>query len=650
MRERVIYYSEDDLAIGLNLGSAVEVLNVFTPDKDYSLEDLVELFHVNQIITKANKPNDWTKEMISAYNRRAELLKPTICNQLSAYPTDKLIDDYRQLSSVYKSSFWKIIDLYGLKMLNENIVRTLIDQDIINLRYLLEVKKFAVKYNKIAAEHLRSHSKEAVEWILSEKAEIHNSTYHHVYIPTSFTDNDKEVAVISYLKSEGPNLNYVNLLLDSKAITLSPPTKLLAQEVQKRLNKDVLEEGVVVRTNWTFKISSADNIPPKTFKVIDGEPHLIYSHKYISSLPSESVVPVLMRLLEFIDEYEMIELVNKVPTHFSLIDLAGFASKDAYNFYSESDLMNQLAVGKMTMFYKELKNEDRPLEHCLEIYYNKLNSDFGYNNGKIDLPSEGTSFEEKVRTLTSEVEAIMRRFQAFVKYGFVNDELADAMDSMNIEEVGSLVKYKYVYQNFEADSTLLTIQRLLFSDQTMLDYVGKYKNKRLGNLYNLLQSGANVRKADYKLYHQEQVKYLLDKHILYENDDGFLHIVDSDLASFLYELYTKGSCFFWGYTRSVKEWIMQRTNEGELEIGSSLLSRPEQDWLSYYWDNSKFSNSLAIRNRYAHGRKYGANAQSDYITVLMITCILVVKIYQDLGVRKLLKEMDEGKKDNMEIK
>ena len=95
---------------------------------------------------------------------------------------------------------------------------------------------------------------------------------------------------------------------------------------------------------------------------------------------------------------------------------------------------------------------------------------------------------------------------------------------------------------------------------------------------------------------------------------------------------------------------MQRTNEGELEIGSSLLSRPEQDWLSYYWDNSKFSNSLAIRNRYAHGRKYGANAQSDYITVLMITCILVVKIYQDLGVRKLLKEMDEGKKDNMEIK
>lgn len=62
MRERVIYYSEDDLTIGLNLGPAVEVLNVFTPDKDYSLEDLVELFHVNQIITKAKKPNDWTKD------------------------------------------------------------------------------------------------------------------------------------------------------------------------------------------------------------------------------------------------------------------------------------------------------------------------------------------------------------------------------------------------------------------------------------------------------------------------------------------------------------------------------------------------------------------------------------------------------------
>lgn len=47
MRERVTYYSEDDLTIGLNLGPAVEVLNVFTPEKGYSLEDLVELFHVN---------------------------------------------------------------------------------------------------------------------------------------------------------------------------------------------------------------------------------------------------------------------------------------------------------------------------------------------------------------------------------------------------------------------------------------------------------------------------------------------------------------------------------------------------------------------------------------------------------------------------
>ena len=185
MRERVTYYSEDDLTIGLNLGPAVEVLNVFTPEKGYSLEDLVELFHVNQIITKANKPNDWTKEMISTYSSRAELLKPTICNQLSAYPSEKLVDDYKQLTYVYKRSFWKIIDLYGLKMLNENIVRTLIDQDVINLRYLLEVKKFAGKYNKIAAEYLRSHSKEAVEWILSETAEIHNSTYHHVYIQGS---------------------------------------------------------------------------------------------------------------------------------------------------------------------------------------------------------------------------------------------------------------------------------------------------------------------------------------------------------------------------------------------------------------------------------------------------------------------------------
>ena len=638
MRERVIYYSEDDLTIGLNLGPAVEVLNVFTPDKDYSLEDLVELFHVNQIITKANKPNDWTKDMISTYSSLAELVKPTICNQLSTYPTDKLIDDYKQLSYVYKRSFWKIIDLYGLNMLNENIVRTLIDQDIINLRYLLEVKKFAVKYNKIAAEHLRSHSKEAVEWIVSEKAEIHNSTYHHVYIPTSFTDNDKEAAVKSYLKSERPNLNYVNLLLDSKAITLSPPTKLLAKEVQKRLNKDVLEKGVVVRTNWTFKISSADNIPPKAFKLIDGEPYLIYSHKYISSLPSEIVVPELMFLLGFIDEYGMIELINKKPYHTGIMDLAGIKSKDAYNFYSDSALMNRLAVGQMATFYKELKGEDRPLEHCLKIYYDKLKYDFGYNSGIISLPTEGTNFEEKVKALTPEVEAVMRRYQTFVEYGDVTDELTDVMDTIKIEEVGSLVENKYVYQSFQADPKFIYMMRLLFSDQTLLDFVGEYKDKRLGNFFNLLTSGAKVRLTDYKDHYQSHIRFLLGEHILHEDNNGFLNFVDNDVACFLHQLYYKGSALFWGYPQSVKKWIIQKVKVDDLEFGSSLLSRPEQDWLSYYWDNSKFSNSLAIRNRYAHGRKSGSNPEADYLIVLMIACILVVKIYNDLTIANMLKE------------
>lgn len=647
MRERVTYYSEDDLTIGLNLGPAVEVLNVFTPKKDYSLEDLVELFHVNQIITKANKPNDWTKEMISAYNSRAELLKPTICNQLSAYPTDKLVDDYMQLSYVYKRSFWKIIDLYGLKMLNENIVRTLIDQDVINLRYLLEVKKFAGKYNKIAAEYLRSHSKEAVEWILSETAEIHNSTYHHVYIPASFTDNDKEVVVISYLKSEHPNLNYVNLLLDSKAITLSPPTKLLAQEVQKRLNKDVLEEGVVVRTNWTFKISSAENIPPKTFKVIDGEPYLIYSHKYIFSLPSESVVPELMFLLGFIDEYGMIELINKKPSHIGIMDLAGIKSKDAYNFYSESALMNRLAVGQMAAFYKELKGEKRPLERCLKIYYDKLNSDFGYNSGTISLSTEGTNYEEKVKTLTPEVEALMRRYQTYVEYGNVTDELTDVMDTIKIEEVGSLVKHKYVYEKAATDSDFFRMQRLLFSDQTLLDYVGEYKDKRLENFFNLLTSGAKVRLDDYGKPYQPSIKFLLKENILKYDDKGFLSFEDLNVARFLHDLYYRGSVLLWSYPQSVKEWIIQKVNVGDLELGSSLLSRQEQDWLSYYWDNSKFSNSLAIRNRYAHGRKYGSNAENDYLIVLMITSILVVKIYSDLSIAKMLKDAGEEKELNM---
>jgi hypothetical protein len=70
-----------------------------------------------------------------------------------------------------------------------------------------------------------------------------------------------------------------------------------------------------------------------------------------------------------------------------------------------------------------------------------------------------------------------------------------------------------------------------------------------------------------------------------------------------------------------------------LNAYSGLFCKQEADYLSFYYDNSKFVNAMALRNGYEHGYFDGLTEEqhkTNYYIGLMLLGIVTIKINDDL--------------------
>ena len=65
-----------------------------------------------------------------------------------------------------------------------------------------------------------------------------------------------------------------------------------------------------------------------------------------------------------------------------------------------------------------------------------------------------------------------------------------------------------------------------------------------------------------------------------------------------------------------------------INFGATLLSKPEQDYFNYIFNNSEHGNALGLRNKYAHGNQPNdeEKIKKDYYTILRMLILIVMKI------------------------
>lgn len=77
---------------------------------------------------------------------------------------------------------------------------------------------------------------------------------------------------------------------------------------------------------------------------------------------------------------------------------------------------------------------------------------------------------------------------------------------------------------------------------------------------------------------------------------------------------------------------------------SSLLSKPEQEYINYTLNKSQFNNGLDLRNRYSHTQPKSAENDKtheyNYMIFLRLLILFVIKINDDFCLADMLSKRE----------
>ena len=91
------------------------------------------------------------------------------------------------------------------------------------------------------------------------------------------------------------------------------------------------------------------------------------------------------------------------------------------------------------------------------------------------------------------------------------------------------------------------------------------------------------------------------------------------------------------YSPSLRKQVASLVEAGDLCYGSTLFSKPEQNYLNYILNKKEYSNGLDLRNKYAHDTcpLDEKTQQYDYWELQKIMVLIILKINEELCLKTL---------------
>ena len=253
-RYRIQYFSQNDLSIVWYLQQIEKLLiNLDTLTLVKDINDILELYHIKKYIDNGNYLPSWEKDYIDSLKSMVDSFSGIIVKYLQEIPKEALFDYYKLIDWGYTESFWEVVVKYNLlHLIDESFLDNVLAEDR-NLRLILQQKQIVSKFGTYLKNKMMNNSLSA-HILLDQYARCSITDNSSIYFfPSTLTVTDKEKIIVDFLNQNNPNLNYVRLVMQIKdkanQIVLTPKTRLLAQDVEKRLNEQLLNKANATATN-----------------------------------------------------------------------------------------------------------------------------------------------------------------------------------------------------------------------------------------------------------------------------------------------------------------------------------------------------------------------------------------------------------------
>lgn len=634
-RHRVIFYSVNDLAIPIVLENIDQFFDGYDGSKYHHLNDYLEFYNIKKYFDNNIYYKYWSQKEKESKTKLVEQRVGEIKNEIRSINDDKILNIIEELENEYQEDFWDLISNYhAFKNISKVIFRKLLKHESLSLRCILYQGRIVKYFSEEINDFLLYHKDTAILLLRNYTEKIDFSINKRLFFPKTLKNNYEEIFE-SFINQDTPNLNYLELTVNSKELNLPENIKFKAKKRLKSLYDEFLAKNEKSKIQFDLEISKG-LIKPIVHKVEKESIVIKYSEDFIEKLlEKRELFRVFILLFNFFDGAFMIDLINK-KSELNVLERISVSSKNEYKFgevFRKKEILSDL---QFHLFSNYLNTKELPIEKLIDEQIEHLNSLLFTAKFQFETTKNNNSYLEKIKNIIPEFDKLLKQYKYFVRYDEIDFEFLNfSSESLNFSDIGSLNQKKYIY--LKNKDFFKKVENWFFSDQSILSYL-KGLNNKYTNFFDVI-TNEKLRLSDFKEYQRNIINHLISEDYLVLNEDNLLEFKDITLIYIAHELRRNGSINYWLYPPFVRERIDKLIEEGVLYNKKTLFSSDEVEYLNFYLNNKSFTNGYQLRNKYIHGN-YNKNEEnkhfSDYFKILKMIVLVLFKMENDIQINLFL--------------
>lgn len=631
------FYSKNDMSMGWSLEKAEKVINDFNRENTrYHINYILELYNICLLFDTDVKLKKWSDDDYTRLKSVVKNFRPLIGRFFSEIDYLKLKSYYPEISIHYIDDFWEIFEnLKVYERISSEEFLNILEEFHVPIHFILK-HKILVQHFDIEISTIMKKAESTAEILISYHLARKEENSKKYYIPASLSIEQQIKIIEQYVDRDDANPNYLLLISKSRSTPDFPISDEIRLKSKRRHDSNMeklFESGTGFSFGATIGFSNSDEVIDASLEDVFN-PKIIYSRLWLQENTDN---PTLLNNFIYLFGYVDSHIRSTFPSnknHFGTIErFIGVKGNREYEIGTFFKLQDTISSMQIRAYYYELLKLDIRLESVFKWFFEEyLNNEFQAEGFALSIPSQESSFLEKMRTMCSELDSILKHFTTFVNNGEIDRELIEiSRNTPLIEDIPSFFAKKYGYI---VDTELLNISHLLFSDQSRLAYV---ENKKEYNNFIDIVDCENIKLSDFFEYQIPNIKWLIEKNVIYEEDDGYIR-PNLEVVLLLKDFY-QNDVISLSYYRN-NELLANLISKNKVICKSKLFSKPEQNYLNFILNDRTFDNGPAIRNKYSHGNnpQTSEEHENDYFHLLKIIALIIIKINEEFCLRdKLIK-------------
>ncbi len=625
--EGIKYYGKNDMSIGWELENSEEKLQIISSDsKVENVDEAIELFNIAQLLDTGVCLRKWDENTYNGYKAKSPLLMKLCAKFFSGIRNDSFMQIEKSVCISYLEDFWMLIEKFKVyERISKDTFKRFLEESNPTLWVILKHKRIVDFFGQELSDVLRV-SEQTAELIAHNFGEAGEKIRY--YFPKELLPSEYEEILKKYVESENPNPNYLHLIMiynSTKECPISDKLKLSAKKAYHKYWEN--NQGSGTGIGYGVELSFGDVSDAVSYEK-DG-----YTIKYtydIKWLEENLDYPTILNNFKFLFEYfdmfwrcTFVAVESQMGVFEKHIGMKG---KREYIRGTSFNMCNMTSTLQMNAYYNFLQKNNISLELVIKWFFEEyLKEEFGADGFVYNPPKNDASWLDKCRSISSEMDGILKQYRIYVEDGQIDRELLEmSSEHIVLSAVPSFLEDKYAY----AESADMHNQmHLLFSDQSTIAYTEKTESTY--NSFCLLIMSEEMKRSDFFEHQLPSIDWLIEKNVVYVDDNDVLRL-NREYITILADMY-KHDVVCVQYYGKYKTILTEMKDSNHIRMESTLFSVPETNYLNYMLNRSEYSNGKDLRNKYIHSTyPMEEDVQmQDYMDLLKIMIVIIGKINEE---------------------